>query len=141
MTRSEEKEQTGDQNCNQLQQPELQHHNVSQNGKIEDINTQLPPVVTSVHQVQQNDCVYIECNPLLEHLSQEHTNFVSVPQHQGLSSMNYNIQHHNQIGGYTLQNVAQVQVYNSAYSMPLQQMSCNQGLPPIQVSLCYFLIH
>lgn len=129
LTRSEERDQN--QNSNLARE-------IPENDKLENINQQLNTAVNFVQQVQQSDCVYIECNPILDHHSHEQTNFISVhQQHQSLGPVNYNIPHHNQIqiGGYALQNVGQLQVYNGTYTMPLQTMQCNQ--PQLQVSNCF----
>lgn len=133
IARSKEKEQDEDQNSNHQEQ-EIQAQNVPENEKIDNITQQLNTNVNS-GQVQSNDYVFVECSPILEHLSHEQTNFISV--HQQHQSVNYNIPHHNQIqiGGYTLQNVGQVPVYNSTYSMPLQPVQCNQVMPQMQVSI------
>lgn len=139
LSRSVETEKNQDQNSEQVQevqQPQQEiHQNVSQNDKIENITQQ---VDNAVNTVQTSDCVYVECNPILDNLPHEQTNFISV--HQPHQTINYNIPHHNQIqiGGYTLQNVSQVPIYNGTYSMPLQPIQCNQGLPQLQViSFCF----
>lgn len=131
MLRGKEKEHD-DQNS--IQEEETHPDNISESEKIENITQQLNTAVNSVP-VQPNDCVFIECNPILEHLPHEQTNFISV--HQQHQAVNYNIPHHNQIqiSGYTLQNVSQVPVYNGTYTMPLQQVQCNQVMPQMQVSI------
>lgn len=133
MLRGKEKEQE-DQNSNQEEEiQDIHPENVSESEKIENITEQLNTAVNSV-QVQPNDCVFIECNPILDHLPHEQTNFISV--HQQHQAVNYNIPHHNQIqiNGYTLQNVNQLPVYNGTYTMPLQPVQCNQVMPQMQVS-------
>lgn len=126
LTRTEKKEL----NQTQVQQqPEIQSQNITQNEKLSNINQQMNTSINSVQQVQQNDCVFLECNPMMDHISHEQTNFISVhQQHQPLGTLNYGIPNHNQIqiGSYTLQNVAQVQVYNGTYPMPLQPVQCSQ---------------
>lgn len=141
LTRSEEKQKNEEQNSEPVQEihqtpQEIHHQNGAQNDKIENITQQ---VNNPVNSVQTNDCVYVECNPMLDQLSHEQTNFISV--HQQHQTINYNIPHHNQIqiGGYTLQNVSQVPIYNGTYGMPLQPMQCNQAIPQMQVSqVSYF---
>lgn len=66
---------------------------------------------------QQQNCVYIECAPLIE-MQQDQNTFIPP------SQINYNIQPQNHIplGSYSLQAVTPVQVYNGSYTMPLQQM-------------------
>lgn len=63
------------------------------------------------------NCLYIECAPLIE-MQQDQNTFIPAPQ------INYNLQPQNHIplGGYSLQTVTPVQVYNGTYTMPLQQM-------------------
>lgn len=144
LSRSEDKGQNKDQNPTQTQvihqSLDIERQIVSSDEKLESMNPEMNTTVNPVQQVQHNDCVYIECNPMLDHLPHEQTNFISVhPQHQTIGSMNYNIPHNQiQIGGYALQNVGQVQVYNGTYTLPLQPMSCNQGISQMQVSRIFY---
>jgi hypothetical protein len=79
-------------------------------------------------QINQNNCVYIECAPLLEIQQEQKFDplFVPASQHQqpSLTQINYNVQsqNHLQLNSYNLQGVSQVQVYNGTYTMPLQPM-------------------
>ncbi|KAJ8927673.1 hypothetical protein NQ314_019829 [Rhamnusium bicolor] len=108
-----------------------------QNNKLDslDITQQLTQAA------HPSNCVYIECPPMLEQLSQEQNAFIPVSQSQPpLSQINYNIQHQNhlQLGGYNIQSVSQVQVYNGTYTMPLQPMQPtnmlhNQVIPQMQL--------
>lgn len=127
LARSEEKEQPEEHNSSQVQ--EIRPQDVSQSEKLGNITHQLNTAVNAV-QVQPNDCVFIECNPILDQLSHEQNNFISV--HQQHQTINYSMPHHNQlqIGGYALQNV-----YNSTYNMQLQPMQCSQSIQQMQVSL------
>lgn len=89
---------------------------------------------------QQNNCVYIECPPMLEPLTQDQNTFIPVSQNPPpLSQINYNIQQNHLQLGYNIQSVSQVQVYNGTYTMPLQPMQTtnmlhNQVVPQMQVS-------
>lgn len=116
----------------ETQQQEIHPQNISQNDKIDNITEQINTAINAV-QVQPNDCVFIECSPILEPLPHEQNNFISVQQQH--HSINYNMPHHNhqlQIGGYSLQNVTPI--YSSTYSMPLQPMQCSQPIQQMQVS-------
>ncbi|KAK4879762.1 hypothetical protein RN001_007908 [Aquatica leii] len=132
---------------NKHQQTLIQHQEQSQQ---EQIHQQVPQQQTHqqphqqqhpmTHQPpQQNNCVYIECAPLLDLQEQRFDALGSIT--QPLTQLNYNVQsqNHLSLSGYTLPTVGQVQVYNSTYAMPIQQMQPNTVLqnqilvPPIQI--------
>lgn len=125
-------------------QPEIQQ---SQPEQIRDVKLDSVNISHHIEQavVQQNNCVYAECNPIMDQIPQQNSFApVTQAQQQPLTHLNYNQpQQHSQLHlGYIIQGVSQVQpvqVYNTNYSMPLQQMQPanvlhNQGLPQMQVS-------
>ncbi|KAG5897250.1 hypothetical protein JTB14_013154 [Gonioctena quinquepunctata] len=89
--------------------------------------TQQPQNVPPQELVQtvQQECVYIECNPLIQTIVQNSNNFNSVP--QALNQISYNTdQSGMQLNGYSMPDVGQVQVYTGSYDLPLQ--SVNPGV-------------
>nr|CAH7724692.1 unnamed protein product [Callosobruchus chinensis] len=89
--------------------------------------------------VQGNNCVYIECSPVLESVPQETHNYISVSQSQPppLTPIDYQ-QQQLQLQGYNIQGIGPVQVYNGAY-IPVHQMQTtdvinNQTVTQMQVS-------
>lgn len=94
---------------------------------------------TQITQPAQNNCVYIECAPLLDLQEQRFDALGTI--NQPLSQINYNIpsQNHLSLTGYSLPSVGQVQVYSGAYAMPMQQMQPSTMLqnsvvvPPVQL--------
>lgn len=108
-------------NAETVQQQEQQQHEQQQQQQQQQPQIQHQPqhiqVTQDISQPPQTNCVYIECAPLIE-MQQDQNGFVSAPQ------INYNVQPQNHIplGSYSLQTVTPVQVYNGAYTMPLQQM-------------------
>ncbi|KAJ8978009.1 hypothetical protein NQ317_002771 [Molorchus minor] len=123
------------------QQQEIQHMQNAQDTKPVD-NVDVDPLDIQQQLAQPNNCVYIECAPILEQLSQDQNGFISSQSVQPpLSQINYNIQHQNhiQLSGYNIQGVGQVQVYNGTYTMPMQpnmqnaNVMHNQVIPQIQI--------
>lgn len=119
-------------------QQELQHQIQPQQIQIQQQQPQAqqPAQQIDVNQlthIPQNNCVYIECTPLLD-ISQEQRFDTLAPvtqqqqqqqQSQPLTQVNYNVPSQNQLhslGSYSLHTVGQVQVYNGNYTMPLQPM-------------------
>ncbi|CAG9854528.1 unnamed protein product [Phyllotreta striolata] len=87
-----------------------------------DVKTQQAPNNPQINLPQYaqpvaENCVYIECNPLIENIPQDN-HFMSLPQNNQsqMTQIDYN-----QLGTFNVEGVGQVQVYNSSYSMPLQQ--------------------
>lgn len=104
--------------------------------------TQLVQVQQNLQvQPSQNNCVFVECNALID-MKPDQQRYeaqiptlptVSVAQPQpALTQINYNVQTQPQnhiIGGYSLQPIGQVQVYNG-YAMPIPQQMSTQA--PVQ---------
>lgn len=121
-------------NAQQQNQVQQQQNQVQQ--QQTQIQVQQQAVQQNVAQVSvqpsQNSCVFVECNALID-MGQERydpTGAVTAP--SALTQINYNIQpqNHIPIGGYSLQPLAQVQVYNS-YAMPLTQQMTPAPPPPV----------
>lgn len=103
--------------------------------------TQLVQVQQNIQQVtvqpSQNNCVFVECNTLID-MKPDQQRYegqipalptVSVAQPQpALTQINYNVQNQQNhiIGGYSLQPIGQVQVYNG-YAMPIPQQMTAQA--------------
>lgn len=110
----------------QQQQQHVDHHQIQQVTQPQQLN-KLDEIDLN-QQINQNNCVYIECAPLLEIQQEQKFEPVFVPasqpQQPSLTQINYNVQsqNHLQLNNYNLQGVSQVQVYNSTYNMPLQPM-------------------
>lgn len=90
--------------------------------------------------VPENNCVYIECNPLTENLPQEN-NFIPITQtdQPQITQIDYN-----QLGTFNVECVGTVQVYNGPYSMPLQHSAVlhnNAEMAPVQVKYLIFLLY
>ncbi|XP_023020947.1 uncharacterized protein [Leptinotarsa decemlineata] len=81
--------------------------------------------------ISQNNCIFIECNPLIEPIPQNSNNFSSGPQNlpQPLNQINYNgDQGGVPLNGYNLTDVGQVQVYSTG-TYPLSMQPSNPVLP------------
>ncbi|KAJ8920964.1 hypothetical protein NQ315_015758 [Exocentrus adspersus] len=118
-----------------------QQHEMQQLPEPQQMDKLDPLSITSqlAQATQQGNCVYIECPPMMEQLSQDQNTFIPVAQNQTpLSQINYNIQQNHLQLGYNIQSVGQVQVYNGTYAMPLQTMQAgnmlhNQIVPQMQL--------
>ncbi|XP_057671627.1 zinc finger protein 501-like [Diorhabda carinulata] len=78
--------------------------------------------------IPENSCAYIECNTLIDNVSQNNFIPVSQPEPQQMTQMEYS-----QLAGYNVDSVGQVQVYNGNYNMPLDHTAVlhNQEIQPI----------
>ncbi|KAB0797178.1 hypothetical protein PPYR_08172 [Photinus pyralis] len=120
----------------QMHQPQMQQQQQSQ---VQQPPQQHTMTFQTTHPQAPQNCVYIECAPLLDIQEQKFDGLNSIS--QPLTQLNYNVQSQNHlpITGYTLPALGQVQVYNGSYTMPVQQLPPTNELqnqvvvPPLQL--------
>ncbi|KAK5646382.1 hypothetical protein RI129_004846 [Pyrocoelia pectoralis] len=122
----------------QPQQEQVHHPQIQQSQQQQPQQQHTMTFQASQPQPTQN-CVYIECAPLLDLQEQKFDGLGSIS--QPLTQLNYNVQSQNHlpITSYTLPPLGQVQVYNGSYTMPVQQIQTTNDLqnqvvvPPLQL--------
>ncbi|XP_072377159.1 uncharacterized protein [Diabrotica undecimpunctata] len=118
-------------NERQAQQQQQQQQLQQQNPPIQTVEKQSTPNLPQYTQpIPENSCVFIECNPIIDSIGHEN-NFIPPSQpEQQISQLDYN-----QLSGYNVDSVGNVQVYNGSYNMPLEHTGVlhNQEIQSLQL--------